>query len=741
MKLLLSIIILAAAVTGCIENRPGYPYQDPSRPVEMRVKDLMSRMSVEEKVDQLRSDFRGMLPEADYAAGNARGAVGPDPAAFAMAINEDTRLSVSANRWGIPALQHSEALHGVTAGDFFTSFPQSIAVAATFDTLSCSRMASAIAEELKAVGIRQNLSPVVNISRDPRWGRTEETYGEDPFLSSRMGVSYVKAMESAGVVSTPKHFVDNYGDGGRDSYASNTSWRTLREIYLEPFRACIQEGGARSIMAAYNSVDGVPCSMNRKLLQDILRDEWGFEGFVVSDYNSVPGVAVSHRMTDDTRLAQAMCCKSGCDVELHLGYHDLYGQYIEGNITEKQIDDAVRRVLRCKFELGLFERPYADPAEADSVINSPEHKRIALDVARKSMVLLKNDGGVLPLDRRKLKRVAVAGPGADQVSLGGYSRAVNGKDETPRQALERILGPDTDIFSPSLSEIRTGRLRDADAILYFATINESEGGDRSSLGLPSGTIDKPVSLEYAAIVDAKQSNDIKIDQEQMILDLSATGKPLIVILQNGGAVDMREWLDSADAVIESWYCGEKGARAIVETLIGTNNPGGRLPFTWVKHVGQIPLYYNYKPSGRGYSYNDDDGKPLFPFGFGLSYTTYKYSNLKVDKAQFTADDELTFTVDVTNTGSVAGKESVLLYSKDLVASSTPDNIRLRNFEKVSLNPGETKTVTMKLKGSDLAFVNYYGKWTLEKGDFKVKCGDQWIDLQCTQTKVWDTPNR
>ena len=719
MKFHLSIIILAAAVSGCIENRPGYPYQDPSRPVEMRVKDLMSRMSVEEKVDQLRSDFRGMLPEADYAAGNARGAVGPDPAAFAMAINEDTRLSVSANRWGIPALQHSEALHGVTAGDFFTSFPQSIAVAATFDTLSCSRMASAIAEELKAVGIRQTLSPVVNISRDPRWGRTEETYGEDPFLSSRMGVSYVKAMESAGVVSTPKHFVDNYGDGGRDSYASNTSWRTLREIYLEPFRACIQEGGARSIMAAYNSVDGVPCSMNRKLLQDILRDEWGFEGFVVSDYNSVPGVAVSHRMTDDTRLAQAMCCKSGCDVELHLGYHDLYGQYIEGNIPEKQIDDAVRRVLRCKFELGLFERPYADPAEADSVINSPEHKRIALDVARKSMVLLKNDGGVLPLDRRKLKRVAVAGPGADQVSLGGYSRAVNGKDETPRQALERILGPDTDIFSPSLSEIRTGRLRDADAILYFATINESEGGDRSRLGLPSGTIDKPVSLEYAAIVDAKQSNNIKIDQEQMILDLSATGKPLIVILQNGGAVDMRKWLDSADAVIESWYCGEKGAGAIVETLIGTNNPGGRLPFTWVKHVGQIPLYYNYKPSGRGYSYNDDDGKPLFPFGFGLSYTSFSYSNFTVPSSVGRDKDSVEMKLTVKNTGKVRGDEVIQVYVRDCQASVVRPLKELKAFARVTLAPGESREVVLSLPMSSFALWNMDMDFRVEPGRFEL----------------------
>ena len=692
----------------------------------------MSRMSVKEKVDQLRSDFRGMGGSPDYAVGNARGASGGNPAEFAAAVNKDMEQSVKASRWGIPALQHTESLHGVVAGNFFTSFPQSIAIAATFDTLLCGEVSSAITEELRAVGIRQSLSPVVNISRDPRWGRNEETYGEDPFLASRMGAAYVRAMEAGGVISTPKHFADNYGDGGRDSYASNTSWRVLRETYLEPFRVCVQEGHCRSIMAAYNSVDGIPCSMNSRLLNDILRDEWGFDGFVVSDYNSVYGVSSAHNMTEDAGTAQAMCCHAGLDVELHLGYGRLYEQYESGAVSEKDIDRAVERVLRCKFELGLFENPYADTAVADSVVNCKEHIDLALKAARKSVTLLKNTGNVLPLDEDDIGTIAVYGPGADQIILGGYSRQTNPEDESPLQALERMMSGKVKINFPSVDRMAESAA-DADVILFFAVINESEGGDRSHLELPSAAAGRSESSESAAIVDGKRYSAIAGNQEQMIIELAKSGKPVVVILQNGGAIDARRWIDSADAVIESWYAGEKGAQSLVETLFGYNNPGGRLPFTWIRHAGQIPLYYNYKPSGRGYAYNDDDGKPLFPFGYGLSYTTFEYDDFEVPAEMKPGDDSLKVKVTVRNTGKIKGDEVIQVYVRDNQASVVRPFKELKAFRRVTLGPGECRTVVLSIPRSSFALWDKDMNFTVEPGRHTLYLAKNAVETICEKT--------
>ena len=732
MKVLFRFSILSLLLISCSSGQYDYPYQDPRLPVSRRVEDLMSRMSVKEKVDQLRSDFRGMGPSPDYTAGNARGAGGGSPTEFAAAVNKDTEQSIKANRWGIPALQHTESLHGVVAGNFFTSFPQSIAIAATFDTLLCGEVSSAITEELRSVGIRQSLSPVVNISRDPRWGRNEETYGEDPFLASRMGVAYVKAMETGGVISTPKHFADNYGDGGRDSYASNTSWRVLRETYLEPFRACVQEGHSRSIMAAYNSVDGIPCSMNSRLLNDILREEWGFDGFVVSDYNSVYGVSSAHNMAEDAGAAQAMCCRAGLDVELHLGYGRLYEQYESGAVSEKDIDRAVERVLRCKFELGLFEKPYADTSAADSVVNCKEHVDLALTAARKSVTLLKNAGDVLPLDEDKTATIAVFGPGVNQIALGGYSRQSNPEDESPLQALERMMAGKVKIIFPSEDKI-AGGIADADVILFFALINESEGGDRSHLELPSTASGVAASSENAAIVDGKISGSIAGNQEQIIIDLAESGKPVVVILQNGGAIDVRRWIDSADAVVELWYAGEKGAQALVETLFGYNNPGGRLPFTWMRHAGQIPLYYNFKPSGRGYAYNDDDGKPLFPFGYGLSYTTFEYGDFEVPAEMKPDDDSLKVKVTVKNTGKLRGDEVVQIYVRDNQASVVRPFKELKAFRRVTLEPGECRTVSLSIPRSSFALWDKNMNFTVESGKHTLYLAKNAAETICEKT--------
>lgn len=714
MLLLLNLVAFAQTL---------YPYQNQKKSVDVRVIDLMGRMSLEEKVNQLRSEFRGLQGDRplNFQVGNARGARGDTPKAFAAAMNEDTRKSMDANRWGIPVLQHAESLHGAVIGNFCTSFPQSISIAASFDENMCFKVSEIITKELRAVGARQALSPAVYISRDPRWGRTEETYGEDPFLSARMGVAYVKATEQGGVISTPKALVDNYGDGGHDSYASNTSWRVLREVFLEPFRACIEEGGARSIMPSYNSIDGIPCSTSSFLLNDILRGEWKFNGFTVSDYNALRGVALAHNTAKDYKEAQAQAISAGMDVELHLGYPDLLALVKEGRVSETTINSSVERVLRCKFELGLFDDPFVDPDKAEAIVTNPAHKKIALESARKVMTLLKNKDNVLPLSDKSLKRIGLFGPGADIVSLGGYSRGGSEDDITPYQAIVRRFGANGKVVLHKIGENAMELAKKCDVVLFFGVINESEGGDRSKLTLPSKSMKVSENLDNAAIVDVKGAASINVDQEKMIIDLASSGTKTIVVLQNGSPIDISAWVEKVDGILEAWYGGEAGAVSIAETLFGDNNPGGRLPITWPKYAGQIPIYYCIKPSGRGYKYNDDDGKPLFPFGYGLSYTKFEYSDLVVPhKAVRNGDTEVKVTV--KNTGKVKGDEVIQLYLHDELASVVRPLKELKAFKRITLEPGESKEVVLTLPYRSFGLWNKDMKFLVESGTFTVYVG-------------------
>lgn len=384
---------------------------------EEKAKKLLSQMTVDEKIDQIRSQLvrNYHSPERDYKVGHMRNighfmhqAAPVKPSVAAEAINEDTQRSMEANRFGIPVLQNGESLHGAqwVSG---TCYPQAIALAAMFDPEMVEKVASAIAEEVRAGGVRQVFAPVVNLVRDCRWGRTEESYGEDVKLVSDTGRAFVRGLEKNNVISTPKHFADNYSDGGRDSNESHSSWRELREVYLEPFRACFVEGGARSTMMAYNSLDGVPCSMNKTLMQKILRDEWGFKGFTVSDYSGVDGVYKAHQVARDLMEAQAFCLKAGMDVDMPNGNGELTEALKKGLITEEDIDKAAFRVLKAKFELGLFENPFVDAAKADEIVHSREHIELARESARKCMVLLKNNG-ILPLDVTKTRESACSVP-------------------------------------------------------------------------------------------------------------------------------------------------------------------------------------------------------------------------------------------------------------------------------------------------------------------------------------------
>ncbi len=711
------ILSLLPALLWACSGEPRYT--DPQLSVERRVEDLLSRMSVEEKVAQVSAQLLFMdefYEKRDYTKGHVRnvghflpdGGLPNDPKTVAERINEDTQKSMEASRWGIPVLQHGEALHGAQWGNA-TCFPQSIAMAATFDDDLYYREGQVVAQELRAVGVRQVYAPVINITRDQRWGRGQESYGEDVLLNSRFGSAYVKALEEGGVVATPKHFVDNYGEGGHDSFASVTSWRELREVYLEPFRACVEEGGARGIMSSYNSVDGVPSSANRKLLRDILKDEWGFQGIVVSDYVAVEIIHGNQHMaaSDDDALARSL--EAGLDLQLANTSSGLLELVKSGKVSRKTLDEAVSRVLRIKFELGLFDEPLVDPEKAQAVVRSSEHRELAYESAVKSMTLLKNNG-ILPL--KGVRRIGLYGPAADVVTLGDYSGGRGGwKGEgaiSPYEGLKQafdglvLLNPDP---------------RSCDVLLFFPSILEEEGQDRSSFRLPSAHVNVREKTSAVIIAD-QQENRVKVDQEKMVRDLIATGKPVVVVLHNGAVVEITDWVDGAAAVLEAWYPGEQGGRAIADVLTGVRNPGGRLPFSWVRSIGQNPYYYSIKPSGRGYGYVENDGSPLFPFGYGLSYTTFEYSDFQLPE-KLAAGSCLKAKVTVTNTGSVAGDEVIQLYAHDELASVVRPMKELVAFKRVSLAPGESREVELEVP---------YRRFSLWDAQMKQRVEEGWFEL-------------
>ena len=726
--------VLTAAMACPSQGRQKSKYQDPSLPVEKRVDDLMSKMTLEEKAEQASAQllfFKNFYQKRDYAKGHIRnvghflweGNVPNDAKSVAEHINEDTKRSIEASRWGIPVLQHGEALHGAQWGNA-TCFPQSIAMAATFDDSLYYQEGLVVAKELRAVGVRQVYAPVVNITRDQRWGRGQESYGEDVLLNSRFGVAYVKALEGSGIVATPKHFVDNYGEGGHDSYASPTSWRVLREVYLEPFRACIQEGGARSVMAAYNSVDGIPCSSNHRLLTDILKKEWNFRGYVVSDYGGVEIVAKQHRMAKDANDATAQCMAGGLDLQLASSNKNLAQLVREGKISEETLDETVRRILRIKFELGLFDEPYVDPEKALQTVRCPEHRKLAEECARKSMTLLKNNG-ILPLREGEVKKIGLYGPAANTLNVGDYSGGRGGwRGEggvTPYEGLKKALEGKAQVVLSATGQDVNPLAEECDVLIFFPSITEEEGSDRSSFKLPSASMKRNREETGALIIADQQETKIRIDQERMVRDLIATGKPVIVVLHNGAVVDISDWVDGTAAVLEAWYPGEQGGTAIADVLTGKYNPGGRLPMSWVKNIGQNPMYYSIKPSGRGYGYVENDGKPLFPFGYGLSYTTFEYENLQIpDTLQ--KDGTLRLSVNVTNTGKADGDEVVQLYIHDVLASVARPIKELVAFKRVTLAAGETKKVELEVPYRSFCLWDADMNFRVEEGEFDIWLG-------------------
>jgi beta-glucosidase len=886
-----SIIFAFAAVSACGAlvncNRQAssgdgvQPYRDPSLTIDRRVEDLLGRMTPEEKFGQLfmvtgdldrgEDAYKNGIFGLQVRTGGAR--------ETAEKIDAVQKFFVERTRLGIPAVFFEEALHGLTQPGA-TSFPQAIGLAATWDADLLAAVAAAVAAETASRGIRQVLSPVVNLARDVRWGRTEETYGEDPYLASRMAAAFVAAFEKRGVVATPKHFAANVGAGGRDSYPIATGERELRETEFAPFLAAVRAGGARSIMSSYNSWDGRPASANRRLLTGILKGEWGFRGFVISDANAVGGMYSLHLTADSYLESGRQAWVNGLDVifQSEIGHSALFSEAItRGLVDRARIDDAVRRVLRAKMELGLFEDPFVDPSVAERTNGAAEHRALARKAAWDSLVLLKNDGRTLPLARR-LRSIAVIGPDAVEARLGGYSRP-SGREASLLDAIrERAAATGTTVryaegcgrVTPkALAVIGSEHLRSSSANApgslqeiggsanerglrgeYFANPDlagepasrrvdpkvdfhwtflppapglgtdwysvrwtgsligpESgprrigvEGNDGFRLWLDGRLIidrwrkgsyrtaaaevrlekgkaydlrlefHEPVrsgevrlvwdygprdesrkrieeAIELARISDlavvavgleegeGRDRSDIRLPgrQAEMIRLVAAAGAPAVVLIYGGSAVDMTDWMDAADAVLMAWYPGEEGGRAVADVLWGEADPSGRLPITFPRSAGQLPLVYDHNPTGRLDDYLDLTGEPLFPFGFGLSYTEFRYSDLSIAPGTIAPDGTARVSLRIENVGPVAGAEVVQLYVHDPLAAVARPVVALKGFRKVFLEPGASETVTFDLGPEALALLGADMRETVEPGEFLIYVGSSSRDIRLKGT--------
>jgi beta-glucosidase len=762
-----SLTLLTLLVPLCFAQ-PQPAYKNTSLEVEDRVKDLLGRMTLEEKVAQLEStwqnldqaldpskrfvDSKGQLDEAkarivlkNGLGEFSRPSEGRSPSETVAFANRVQHIAVENTRLGIPLIFHEECLHGLAAADA-TSYPQAIGLAGTWDPELVRRIFEAMAVEVRARGAHQCLMPVVDLARDPRWGRTEETYGEDPYLTARMGVAAVKGLQGSGatidsqhVLATLKHFaVHSQPESGTNIGPASYSERTVREYFLYPFEVAIKEAKVRTIMPSYNELDGIPNHSNNWLLRDVLRKEWGFSGLVVSDYFAVEQLASIHHVAENCAQAAKLAITAGVDVELPWGkcYDALPELVRKGEVPESLIDEAVSRVLRPKFELGLFEHPYVDPQRPLELSDSPSHRQLALQAARETITLLKNENRTLPLDLGRTRTIAVIGPNAAEAHLGGYS----GKPKHAVSILEgirnrvgekgKVLYAEGCRITESLPDWNADRVVPADPALDEKRMAEAvKTLSQADVGIVVVGENEQTSREAWADNHLGDRDDLNLygRQDELVRRLIATGKPVIVVLIHGRPNSVVYIAEHAKAILDGWYLGQEGGSAVAEVLFGDVNPAGRLPITIPRSVGQLPDYYYAKSSARRpYLFNSN--APLFPFGFGLSYSTFHYDRLRVSPVTIPANGTATVEVDITNTSDRAGGEVAQMYIRDEVSSVTRPIKELRGFERINLKPGETRTVRFQLGPKELEFFDRQMKRVVEPGKFRIMVGPNSVNL-------------
>lgn len=733
----LILTVMAMTVTGEISASKAQdasaPYKNPDLAVEARVADLIGRLTVEEKARQLdmyfgceavleTNQYTGRThakPDAVFNPGMAETNLGKLGIGSIHDIYPRAKLSnriqewvMKSNRLGIPTLFIEEGLHGYMDNDE-TVFPQSVNLATTWNPDLARRTGAAIAAQARANGVDMILGPVLDVARDPRWGRVEEDFGEDPYLTGQLGLAYVQGMQGDSlntdhtVIAEPKHFAGHGSpEGGLNMSPVHAGEREVRSIMLKSFEPAVREGKAMGIMAAYHDIDGVPCTGNPWLLNKILRDEWGFQGFVLSDLGAIRRLYDTHHVVDSPANAVLLALNSGVDMQFYDFDHQIFQDAIvngvkSGLVSETTLNQAVARVLRVKFLLGLFDHPFVDEQLDASVRRSQIQADLALESARQSMCLLKNEGNVLPL-KKNLPRIAVIGPNANIARLGDYSE---GAQESSAQGMfeqiKQLVSTNTEVLFSDGEDIPKAADLAKNADVVILGLGEwhgisGEGFDRSDLNLPG-------------------------KQEALLEAVAATGKPVVLVLQNGRPLTITWAAQHVPAILEAWYPGEFGGRAIAETLFGDNNPAGRLPITFPRSVGQLPDFYNHFPSRKD-SYLEGDSSPLFVFGHGLSYTTFQYENLNVIAPSTHNANDVLVSCKITNTGQRAGDEVPQLYVHQETASVVTPVKALKGFLRIHLQPEESKTVTFHLKQSDLAVWNASQAWQVEPGDYTITLG-------------------
>ncbi len=746
-------------------------YRDPAQPIDGRIADLLNQMTLEEKVAQLGSSWVYQLltnMQLDPAKAakimslgigqitRVGGASSLAPAEAAAVANKIQRYLVEETRLGIPAIVHEECCSGYMTRDA-TCFPQIIGVASTWEPELVEAMAAVVRTQMRAAGAQQGLSPVLDVTRDPRWGRVEETFGEDPYLVAQMGVHFVRGLQGdnwqEGVVATAKHFV-GYGmsEGGMNWAPVHIPPRELREVFLLPFETAVKQANLQSVMNAYHELDGVPCTASKELLTDTLRKDWGFDGIVVSDYFAVQEIERTHHLSSSKAESAHLALTAGIDVELP--HTDCYGDPLltavrAGQIDETLIDQSVTRLLRTKFMLGLFENPYVDETKTTAVFDTPEQRQLARTIAQKSMVLLKNENELLPLDKN-IGSIAVIGPQANTVRhlLGDYAypchiESLHEMSQTTHNIFNIPIPGSVELVDnfvpirPILAAIQE-KVSAGTAVTY-AQGCEVTGEDHSGFAEAVAAAEKSdVALLFVGgksgltndctCGEARDRAEINLTgvQEELVQAVAATGKPVVVVLVNGRPLSINWIAQNIPAILEAWLPGEEGAEAVADVLFGDVNPGGKLPITFPRDVGQIPIYYNHKVSGGRSHWKGDyvnlSNKPLWPFGFGLSYTSFDLDNLQVDKTQVAANETIQISCTLTNCGSRDGEEVVQLYINDPVASVTRRVKELKGFKRVALTAGETKQVTFSLPLSALGFYNQALCKVVEPGEIQFMIG-------------------
>lgn len=760
----LLIIVIFSGIKCQAMKRNTPVYKDKSQPVELRVKDLLSRMTLEEKIAQmcqyvgiehikhaqrkipaselLKNDALGYYPGFSIdslISMTKKGLIGSFLHVLTAEETNQLQKYAMQSRLQIPLIIGIDAIHGNAMVKGTTVYPTPIGMASTWSTELVEKLHRETAFEMRATGSHWSFTPNVDVARDARWGRVGETFGEDPYMVSQMGVAAIKGLQGNNmqgkdeVVSCIKHLVGGSQSlNGLNAAPTDISERTLREVFLPPYKASV-ENGAFSVMTAHNEYNGVPCHSSKYLMEDILRKEWGFKGFVVSDWMDIERIHKLHKVAETMKEASFLSVDAGMDMHMH-GPHfsDHLKELVnEGRLTEDRINQSVSKILTAKFKLGLFENPYIDLKKVDDVVFTKKHQETALEAARKSITLLKNDG-ILPLKKGKYKKILVTGPNANNQTIMG-DWAMEQPDEkciTIYEGIKEIAsGSEVEFFNSG--EI-IKKIKDSD---IKKAAKKASKSDLAIVVVGENSMRYKWADKTCGENMARARIDLAGKQLELVKKIHKTGTPVLVILVNGRPLGLT-WVDkNIPAIIEAWEPGSFGGQAVAEIIYGKINPSGKLPITVPRSVGQIQTYYNHKPSHFFHKYTAESKKPLYSFGYGLSYTKYHYSNLKTNRSDFGADQKIILSVNVKNTGEVDGEEVVQLYIRDNYSSATRPVKELKGFKRVSLKSGESKKVEFEITPEMLAYYDINMKYTTEKGKFTLMVGSSSGDKDLLKCEV------